>query len=182
MAEHAVRSDGPDPRELEQLLVEALAALRRCRSAITEELLAADDLDHPVLRAHADAADQAAAVIAKVERRTPRVALRVGDLVDVGRASGINPANARGVVVEHYWLKEHGVARDGWTLLFENGGADGFSPQDCALFNVRKVGHEPQLADYRFISMTRLARDVRDGVFQGVWRRDRRDVLIDPRD
>lgn len=46
-----------------------LAALRLCRSAINEEVIAAGDLDHPTIRAHAKAAEQADAAIAKAEGR-----------------------------------------------------------------------------------------------------------------
>ena len=106
----------------------------------------------------------------------------VGDLVLVGRPSGVNAANACAIVVEHYRLNERGVERDGWTLLFEDGRADGFSPRDCELFQVRKVGHEPRLSAYRFVSMPVLAKDFRGGVFQCVWRNAGRDAVIDSRD
>lgn len=48
---------------------EMLAALILCRSALNEEILAADDLDHPTIRAHAEAAEQADRAIAKAEGR-----------------------------------------------------------------------------------------------------------------
>jgi DNA-binding transcriptional ArsR family regulator len=50
-----------------------LAALKLCRNAINEEILAADDLDHPTIRAHAKAAEQADLAIAKVESAAVRV-------------------------------------------------------------------------------------------------------------
>jgi hypothetical protein len=48
---------------------ELLAALILCRSALNEEIIAAGDLDHPTIRAHAKAAAQADAAIAKAEGR-----------------------------------------------------------------------------------------------------------------
>ena len=89
----------------------------------------------------------------------------VGDVVTVARASGVNNANARAVVVEVYELER----RAGWMLLFEDGRADGFSPDDCLIFDVQHVSHEPSLAGYVFRSMTHLARDFRQGVFSVVW-------------
>lgn len=91
--------------------------------------------------------------------------LIVGDVVIVGRASGVNPANAIAVVVEVYELE----GRPGSMLLFEHGAADGFSPADCELFEVRYLGHEPRLAGYQFVSMIRLSRDWRAGLFSTIW-------------
>ncbi len=100
--------------------------------------------------------------------------LQVGDIVVVGRRTGINAANARAIVVEHYRLKEAGAERDGWTLLFDNGAADGFSPSDCELLEVQTVGHEAAFASYRFLSMSRLDADFRRGIFARVWATERR--------
>jgi hypothetical protein len=100
--------------------------------------------------------------------------LAVGDLVIVGRRSGVNGAGARAVVVESYILTETRTrtglrcspyARPGWTLLFEDGRADGFSPGDCTLFAVARVGHCPEVAGYVFRSMTHLQADYRAGFF-----------------
>lgn len=101
--------------------------------------------------------------------------LSVGDLVTVDRRSGVNAAGARAVVVEAYTLmeREHRDAkrapRPGWMLLFEDGRADGFSPGDCTLFEVRRVGHCAAVAGYVFRSMTRLAADYRAGFFGPAW-------------
>jgi hypothetical protein len=48
---------------------ELLAALRLCRSALNEEIIAAGDLDHPTIRAHAEICERADAVIARAEGR-----------------------------------------------------------------------------------------------------------------
>lgn len=49
---------------------ELLAALILCRSAINEEVIAAGDLDHPTIRAHAKAGAQADRAIKKAEGRS----------------------------------------------------------------------------------------------------------------
>jgi hypothetical protein len=62
-----------DDRLKAQLLAaapELLAALVLCRSCLNEEIIAAGDLDHPTIRAHAKAAEQADAAIAKAEGRS----------------------------------------------------------------------------------------------------------------
>lgn len=87
--------------------------------------------------------------------------LRVGDLVTVAKASGVNAAHVRAVVVEAYTLG----GRDGWMLLFEDGRYDGFSPEDCATFGVAKAGCEPTIARYYFTNVTRLTADYRAGRF-----------------
>jgi predicted nucleic acid-binding Zn-ribbon protein len=48
---------------------ELLAALKLCRSAINEEVMAAGDDDHPTIREHAKAVEQADVAIAKAEAR-----------------------------------------------------------------------------------------------------------------
>lgn len=90
---------------------------------------------------------------------------RVGDLVRVARQTGVNEAQARAVIVECYQLE----GRPGWALLFADGQHDGFSPRDCDLFGVEKIGHEPSVADYQFRSAMRLLADWRAGRFAKVW-------------
>ena len=91
--------------------------------------------------------------------------LAVGDLVMVVQPSGVNGPYARAVVVERYELAE----RPGWTLLFEDGRFNGFSPLDCETFNVVRLGHLCALETYRFRSATHLTRDWRAGVFAAAW-------------
>lgn len=106
-----------------------------------------------------------------VATRVPRssslgVALKVGDVVTVGRACLGNPAGARAVVVEIYDL---GLGPSP-SLLFPNGASDGFGPQDLAMFDVQLVGHEPALAGYQFTTSIALHRDWRDGQFTAAWK------------
>jgi hypothetical protein len=84
--------------------------------------------------------------------------LKVGDRVKVGIRCLGNPANTPAVAVGH----------DGHTvfLLFPNGDFDGFSTDDLRIFDVLPVGHDPLIADYKFISAMRLYDDFRAGRFR----------------
>jgi hypothetical protein len=77
----------------------------------------------------------------------------------------VNPAEARAVIVELYTLG----GRPGWSLLFADGQHDGFAPEDCSLFGVEKIGHEPSVASYQFTGAVRLFADWRAGRFAKVW-------------
>lgn len=93
--------------------------------------------------------------------------MNVGDIVTVGRQCLNNPAGVRAVVVEVY---DRGKGSEGIGLLFPNGSYDGFSPDDCEMWNVQRVEHSPLYEAYEFKSVLRLDRDWRAGLFDGVWR------------
>jgi hypothetical protein len=61
-------------------------------------------------------------------RATP--AIQVGSLAIATRASGVSDMGERGVCYEVYTLG----GRPGYSLLFEQGRYDGFSPEDVTLF------------------------------------------------
>lgn len=103
---------------------------------------------------------------AALEREFPA---SVGDVVTVGRACLGNPAGALAVVVELYQATWDGADYTGWSLLFENGNHDGFSPSDCDVFDVRKVGHDPICARYVWTNAVRLYQDWCEGKFASVW-------------
>jgi hypothetical protein len=113
----------------------------------------------------AEVQTRAGEIAAGVRQRLQMPSLCVGDLVRVGKASGVNPVGARAVVVEAYTIGD----RSGWALLFADGQHDGFSPEDLDLFEVVKIGHEPSVADYQFTSAVRLLADWRAGRFAAVW-------------
>jgi hypothetical protein len=87
--------------------------------------------------------------------------IRVGSLVVAKRASGVCAAGERGVCYELYQLG----GRPGYGILFQRGGYDGFSPDDVALFLDVTGRVCPEVADYRFTNVTKLAQDFRDGRF-----------------
>lgn len=91
--------------------------------------------------------------------------LRVGDVVVVERACMRNHPRARALVVEEYDRGDTEGGRYGVTLLFENGEFDGFSPTDVEIFGVVYVAHNPKLAAYKFVNVTRLESDYHRGVF-----------------
>lgn len=103
---------------------------------------------------------------ARIPRTAIGLALKVGDIVTVGRRCMGNPEGARAVVYEIYDIG-HGPSP---SLLFPNGAHDGFPAADLALFDVGLVGHEPTLADYRFANVIRLHQDWRDGLFDEAWK------------
>jgi len=96
----------------------------------------------------------------------PDGALRVGDLVRVGRPCLDNPSGTRALVVEVYDRRALRIGDGlGVQLLFPNGAADGFSPRDRELWGVTFLDHRPALAGYHFTSIGRLVADWRDGLF-----------------
>lgn len=96
------------------------------------------------------------------------ITLTVGDIVIARRASGVNEANERAVVVESY---DHGWGR-GWLLQFERGGIDGFHSSELGTFGIQWLRHEPTLASYRFTNVMQLDRDRHAGLFAAAFRND----------
>jgi len=89
----------------------------------------------------------------------PRI--QVGSQVIAKRASGVNASGERGVCYEVYQLG----GRPGYSIIFERGGYDGFSPQDVEMFLHVTGQHCPAVADYDFSNVTRLKRDFDEGRF-----------------
>ena len=56
--------------------------------------------------------------------------IQVGTLVTAKRAAGVCAAGERGVCYELYKLD----GRPGYSIIFQRGGYDGFSPQDVEMF------------------------------------------------
>jgi hypothetical protein len=92
---------------------------------------------------------------------TATPAIQVGSLAIATRASGVCDVGERGVCDEVYARG----GRPGYSFLFEQGRSDGFSTEDVALF-LTIIGEVcTAVADYPFINMTRLSRDVAQGRF-----------------
>lgn len=101
--------------------------------------------------------------------------LAVGSLVIARRTTGVCDAGERGVCYEEYTLPDgQGGRRPGWSVLFEKGRYDGFSPDDVAL--ILEVTGEicREVADYEFQSVMRLMADFRRGHFAPAFQPDRR--------
>jgi hypothetical protein len=90
-----------------------------------------------------------------------RLTLRVGSLVTAQRTTAVCDAGERGVCYERYTLDN----RPGWSILFESGRHDGFSPEEVAL--ILEITGEvcPEVADYVFQSVMRLMSDYRRARF-----------------
>ena len=87
--------------------------------------------------------------------------LQVGSLVIAKHATGVCAAAERGVCYEVYQLG----GRPGYSILFESGRYDGFSPQDVELMLEATGQVCREVADYSFTNVTRLARDFAQGRF-----------------
>jgi len=92
-------------------------------------------------------------------RATP--AIQGGSLAIATRASGVCDVGERGVCYEVYALD----GRPGYSFLFAQGRYDGFSPEDVAMC-LRITGEIcAAVADYHFLNVGRLSRDVAWGRF-----------------
>jgi hypothetical protein len=100
-----------------------------------------------------------------------RVAMpyRVGDVVRVARACGHNAPGCHAVVVELYDRERQRGDQSGATLLMPDGFADGFSPDDLAIFGVTFVRHVVALEAYVFRSLVFLENDFHAGRFDEAW-------------
>lgn len=87
--------------------------------------------------------------------------LPLGARVYARAESGICSKGSRGLVVEEYWLGE----RPGRTILFENGGYDGFSPDDIGHLVIAEGSIDSKLAHYCFQSVGRLSVEFHSGLF-----------------
>jgi hypothetical protein len=77
------------------------------------------------------------------------------------RGCGLWSVGEAGLVVEQYELG----ARPGRTILFKNGGYDGFSAQDLELFVAPEGSIDSQAARYVFHSVGKLSADLERGLF-----------------
>lgn len=83
--------------------------------------------------------------------------LSVGSRVYCARTCGIAKAEEPGIVYESYTLG----GRKGVSIIFENGGYDGFSPEDCAIFILPEGSSCPKASAYHFSNVGQLANDHR---------------------
>ena len=87
--------------------------------------------------------------------------LRVGSLVVAKKASGVCDLGERGVVYEVYELGK----RPGWSVIFQSGRHDGFSPCDVDFFLDVTGEVCEELSDYTFENVLRLVDDFGRGTF-----------------
>lgn len=99
----------------------------------------------------------------------PPTILQVGSLVKLTRPCLENPEGTVGVVYEVYERRcrsEHDTDRYGVSVLFPNGGHDGFSgvEQDLLLSHVGETS-DPRVRTYQFRHVVRLRDDFENGFF-----------------
>lgn len=81
---------------------------------------------------------------------------RIGTRVYATRETGVCSVGEAGLVVEIYALGPTGAGRPGWSVAFEKGGFDGFSPAEVASMLVAEGTAAPTLAGYRFHSSSAI--------------------------
>jgi hypothetical protein len=91
--------------------------------------------------------------------------LQIGSLVIAKHTTAVCAPGERGVCYETYTLGD----RPGGSILFERGGYDGFSPPDVAALLEITGQVCPEVADYEFKNVGRLADDFRRGRFAPAW-------------
>lgn len=87
--------------------------------------------------------------------------IQLGSLVRAKRDTGICAAGEIGVCYELYRLDR----RAGYSFIFEQGGYDGFSPDEVELMLEVNGDVCPQLTDYEFTNVLRLQKDFYEGRF-----------------
>ena len=92
----------------------------------------------------------------------PLPELRVGSLVVAKKVSGVCDLGEPGVVYAQYKMG----GRPGWSVIFESGRHDGFSPCDVDFFLDVTGEVCEELNGYRFRNSGRLADDFARGVFE----------------
>ena len=96
-----------------------------------------------------------------LEPEKPLPELQVGSLVTATHATAVCDQGERGVVYERYELD----GRPGWSVIFESGRHDGFSPDEVNRFLVNDGQTCDTLTHYVFTNVRALTRDFDTGVF-----------------
>lgn len=86
--------------------------------------------------------------------------IKVGTTVRLRRAMLNEEVGARGVCYDVYQIG----GRPGYGIIFENGGSDGFAPDEVEAF-LEVTGECAEIAGYRFRNAVKLWQDFHDGVF-----------------
>jgi hypothetical protein len=91
--------------------------------------------------------------------------LQVGSIVIARRETTLCKAGEPGVCYEVYTL----ARRPGWSIIFERGAYDGWSPDEFALclFSTGQVCQD--VASYQFSNVTALRRDYEAGCFDSAF-------------
>ena len=85
--------------------------------------------------------------------------MRIGTVVLLKEACLGNSINSKGICYNVYNLSN----RPGYSVIFENGEYDGFSPDECNRF-LEEVMDTP--FTYNFTNVMKLSRDYDNGIFK----------------
>ena len=88
--------------------------------------------------------------------------VEVGTLAVATRGTGVCRTGEVGVCYDVYEIGD----RPGYSFLFQDGGYDGFSPDDVARFLEVQPARDAHAAGYAFRNVERLRRDYERGHFQ----------------
>ena len=94
----------------------------------------------------------------------PTPSLAVGQVVVARRATGVCAQGERGLVIGTYTLNR----RPGWTIMFRNGRADGWSPCEAGLF-LQAGPVVAGLTDYCYGHISEVRQDLDAGLFDAAF-------------
>ena len=92
--------------------------------------------------------------------------LKVGSIVRLKEYCLKNQVGTLGVVYEEYYLDND----PGYSIIFENGEYDGFSPDEQGNI-IERIGYDPKLGNYKFKNVMQLSDDFRKGLFNDAFKK-----------
>lgn len=95
-------------------------------------------------------------------------ALKIGSIVIAWKCTGVCQTGEPGVCYEEYTIGN----RPGWSIIFRDGGYDGFSPDDVNRFLHVTGKVSDSVARYRFQNVQKLMRDYDNGIFEMAFKRE----------
>ena len=87
--------------------------------------------------------------------------VEVGRIVKAKMKTGVCDIGETGVVYEQYGIG----GRPGWSVIFEKGRYDGFSPDEVERFLEVTDLVDAKVSSYQFINVMKLSDDFRNGFF-----------------
>ena len=94
--------------------------------------------------------------------------MEVGTVVTAKRECSLFNVGAKGVCYEIYTIGD----RQGYSFIFENGGYDGFSPDEVEIFLEASSIVDFDVAQYNFANVLTLSKDYDNGVFNSAFQHE----------
>ena len=98
-----------------------------------------------------------------MSHQPPRPSVQVGSRVIACARTGVCDVGELGLVYEAY---DRGHDSQGYSIIFEGGRYDGFSPEELATMIVVTDEVEPTMIGYAFTNVITLCRDYEHGRFR----------------